>query len=104
MKYRINFKSMMENDVIADVVYGEFDSLLEAAEQISKEATFVMDSDSGYFSHFNRQLLSEKEGDYKFGWFCGWEESELIADCRYYWICEASCPFSTYLEWNIVSV
>ena len=101
--YKIRFKSYMNNLEVADITYGEFATLMEAAEQISKEATKVVESECGYYSHFNEKFIDNVEGEYKFGWFCDWSEVDVIADCRLYWICDTKAPFGTYLEWNIVN-
>ena len=90
--------SKINNVEIANITYGEFATSKETAEQISKEVENVMESESGYFAHFNEQMKSD---DYKFAWLCSWDESDLIESYKGYWIYENK---GTFLEWEIVNV
>ena len=97
--YKIRFESRLNGVEIANITYGEFATLKEAAEQISKEATQIVESKSGYFGHFNDQMRSDGS-DYKFAWFGSWDDTELIESCSIYWIYENK---GTFLEWNILT-
>lgn len=97
--YKIHFESRMNNVEVANLTYGEFATLKDAAEQISKEATNVVESKNGYFAQFNEQMLSDGS-DYKFSWLGSWDDTELIESCSLYWIYENK---GTFLEWKIIT-
>ena len=72
---QINFSMVRNGNKVSNVTYGNYNSLEEAAEQISKEADELSNASVGYFSRFNQKMVDD---DYRFAWNCSWDSIEEI--------------------------
>ena len=86
MNYRLYYTKVENCVVVSDIVYGKYDSVGDAAEQIMREVIGVRDGD----------------GELVFDWFSNIGDVDRVAEFRQMWIAEKACLNGTYLEWHII--
>lgn len=100
---QINFSMIRNGFKVSNVTYGNYNTLEEAAEQISKEATELSNANVGYFSRFNQKMADD---DYRFAWNCSWESIDEIVANHGFFIGDAGKCYDKFrdntLHWEIV--
>ena len=99
MNYRLYYVKVENCVVVSNIIYGKYDSVSDAAEQIMREVIGVRDG-VGYFSHFDEKR--DSDGELLFDWFSNIGDVDRVAEFRQMWIAEKACLNGTYLEWHII--